>query len=142
MNLKIIQSHWELLSVLSEKVYPDGIEEKKENCEERCIISNDNLFMLYTSKNKGEVWDLKNKKLFFELNGHKENILSAGFSNNNKLIFTSSAEGIIRIWDAAYGSLLYNLGENKSKMLSAVFFNEGTKIITLSSDRFFSNMEL
>jgi WD40 repeat protein len=126
----------ELLNVLTEKVYPEEIGLKKDTLKEECIISGDHSFMLHYRGNTAALWDLKNKKLFYDFDLFREKIIDAGFSPDDKFIFTITSDGGLKIWDAGFGSQVSNIS-NENKIIRAAFGFSGSGIIALYQDNTF-----
>ena len=81
------------------------------------------------------MWDIKNGRLLYELDGHSEEVWRAVFSPNSSMIVTTSEDKTACVWDTKDGRLLHRLEGHTGRVSNAAFSPNGQLIVTASDDK-------
>ena len=80
------------------------------------------------------LWDVITNRLIKVLEGHKDDVHFASFSDDSARIATASFDRTARIWNSKTGAPLIVLQGHKDLVSSAIFSPDGTRVVTTSGD--------
>lgn len=99
------------------------------------VFSPDGKYFVVGSKNSGvEVRDAVSGSVRFNLDGHREKVLSASFSPDGSHVVTSSSDKTARVWDMTSGHSTVVLLGHRNRVNSAEFNPDGRSVVTASDD--------
>ena len=80
----------------------------------------------------GRVWDLRNGKLLYNLEGHKGIVDEIQFSPDDQYIVTGSEDSIAKLWNATSGKLIYNFSHHDGAVQKCYFTSDSRFLISQS----------
>ena len=80
-----------------------------------------------------KIWDLRDKRLIYNLRGHSARITDIKFSPDGKFIAVAGFDNICTLWDASNLNIQPIKLKGNSWMLSVAFSNFGDKLVTGAS---------
>ncbi|SIO67681.1 WD domain-containing protein, G-beta repeat-containing protein [Singulisphaera sp. GP187] len=81
------------------------------------------------------VWDLATKVKRYEIQGHKDSILSAAIAPDGKVLATASYDREIKLWDLDEGNEIRTLKDHTDAVYSVAFAPSGTMLASAGADR-------
>lgn len=99
------------------------------------MSANQALFAVYDGKKKiVKVFDLKNKKIFFEISWHQGIVDLVQFDRNNKYLATGGNDGKVCLWSCSTGRLVYSLPQHLDYVSSLEFHTNNRRFASASYD--------
>ncbi|KAJ3338143.1 hypothetical protein HDU93_009943 [Gonapodya sp. JEL0774] len=82
---------------------------------------------------KAYVWRTDTGQPAFELSGHTDSVISAGFSCDGKLVATGGMDGVVKVWSVQDGKLVQNL-QGPSEITWIKWHPRGAVLLAGTSD--------
>jgi WD40 repeat protein len=100
-------------------------------------ISRDGRWVLTSSDNFAQVWDVTADKAVRRLEGHSNWLYSVSFSPDGRQALTGSQDGTARLWDVATGQELrhFEMSSQTKVVYSAIFSPDGRVALAGGPDR-------
>ena len=80
------------------------------------------------------VWDSRDGRLLFLLNGHNSAVNGVAFSSDGRRLATASMDTTIKLWDMATGQELLTLKGHKSEVQSVMFSADDRLLLSAGMD--------
>lgn len=87
------------------------------------------------AENSLGLWDVASGKLLRQLNGHRQKVLTLGFTRDGKMLASGSADRTIKLWDTAMGRELATLIAHQGAVTTLAFAPDSNLLASGSADK-------
>jgi tricorn protease-like protein len=86
------------------------------------------------AKDTVQIWDARNAKEQFKIEGLKGAVNAVAFSRDGKMLASACADGSVQLWDPTTGKLLRHLGKHRGAANSVAFAPGGKLLASAGED--------